>query len=118
MQFIAQGALLGEPGVFMASRETADELNKNFTSLGFNLSDLIARNKILIDYVKIDSSKIEETGNYDLEGLFICLGIPLTLSAQNAWCWIPLRSCSPDFEMLPLYVWSYAGSSGGSRIKA
>lgn len=74
MQFIAQGALFGEPGVFMAFEETADELSKNFASLGFDLNDLIARNKILIDYVKIDSSEIEETGDYDLEGLFIRMG--------------------------------------------
>lgn len=74
MQFIAQGALHGEPGVFMAFEETADELSKNFASLGFNLNDLIAGNKVLIDYVKIDSSEIEETGDYNLEGLFIRLG--------------------------------------------
>ncbi len=75
MQFLAQGALkYNEPGVFVAFEESAEELTKNFASLGIDLEDLIARNKILIDYIYIDSSEIEETGEYDLEGLFIRLG--------------------------------------------
>ncbi|HSD59168.1 MAG TPA: circadian clock protein KaiC, partial [Methanotrichaceae archaeon] len=75
MQFLAQGAMqYGEPGVFVAFEETADELSKNFASLGFDLKKLIQMDKILIDYIYIDSSEIEETGEYDLEGLFIRLG--------------------------------------------
>jgi circadian clock protein KaiC len=75
MQFLAQGAILyNEPGVFVAFEETAEELGKNFASLGIDLEDLIHRKKILVDYIYIDSSEIEETGEYDLEGLFIRLG--------------------------------------------
>jgi circadian clock protein KaiC len=75
MQFLAQGAMqFGEPGVFVAFEETADELSKNFASLGIDLKKLTQMNKILIDYIYIDSSEIEETGEYDLEGLFIRLG--------------------------------------------
>ena len=75
MQFLAQGAIkYDEPGVFVAFEESAEELTKNFASLGIDLEDLIARQKILIDYIYIDSSEIEETGEYDLEGLFIRLG--------------------------------------------
>jgi len=75
MQFLAQGALrYDEPGVFVAFEENAQELTKNFASLGIDLEDLTARKKILIDYIYIDSSEIEETGEYDLEGLFIRLG--------------------------------------------
>ena len=75
MQFLAQGALkYDEPGVFVAFEESAEELTKNFASLGIDLADLTARKKILIDYIYIDSSEIEETGEYDLEGLFIRLG--------------------------------------------
>ena len=75
MQFLAQGALkYDEPGVFVAFEENAKELTKNFASLGIDLEDLTARKKILIDYIYIDSSEIEETGEYDLEGLFIRLG--------------------------------------------
>ncbi len=75
MQFLAQGALkYNEPGVFVAFEESAEELTKNFVSLGIDMEDLMARNKILIDYIYIDGSEIEETGEYDLEGLFIRLG--------------------------------------------
>lgn len=75
MQFLAQGALrYDEPGVFVAFEESAEELAKNFASLGIDLVNLMARKKILIDYIYIDSSEIEETGEYDLKGLFIRLG--------------------------------------------
>ncbi len=75
MQFLAQGAVqYNEPGVFMAFEETAGELTENFASLGFNLDKLIEGGQVLIDYVYIDASEIEETGDYDLEGLFIRLG--------------------------------------------
>ena len=75
MQFLVQGIMqYNEPGVFMAFEETAEELTQNFASLGFDLDKLIANGKILIDYVYIDPSEIEETGDYDLEGLFIRLG--------------------------------------------
>ena len=73
-EFLIRGALeYDEPGVFMAFEETAEELTQNAASLGFNLSELIARRKIAIDYVRVERSEIEETGEYDLEGLFIRL---------------------------------------------
>jgi circadian clock protein KaiC len=75
MHFLVRGAVqYGEPGVFMAFEENAEELKKNFASLGFDLNGLSARKKILIDHVFIERSEIEETGEYDLEGLFIRLG--------------------------------------------
>ena len=75
MEFIARGALdFGEPGVFMAFEETPEELEKNFLSLGFDLKKLIARKLLAVDYVYIERSEIEETGSYDLDGLFIRLG--------------------------------------------
>ncbi len=75
MNFIVQGALrYNEPGVFMAFEENEEELAKNFASLGFDLKDLSARKKIAVDHVFIERSLIEETGEYDLEGLFIRLG--------------------------------------------
>ena len=74
-EFLVRGALqFGEPGVFMSFEETSEELTKNVVSLGFKLDDLVAQKKISIDYVHIDRSEIEETGEYDLEGLFIRLG--------------------------------------------
>ena len=75
MEFLVKGAeKYNEPGVFMAFEETEEELAKNFASLGFDLDDLAARNKLVVDYVYIERSEIEETGEYDLEGLFIRLG--------------------------------------------
>lgn len=58
----------------MAFEETAEELKQNVASLGFDLDDLTAQKKIMIDHVYIDRSEIEETGEYDLEGLFVRLG--------------------------------------------
>ncbi len=76
MEFLVRGAQkYDEPGVFIAFEETYDELAENFASLGFNLDDLVASKKLVVDYVYIDKSEIEETGEYDLEGLFI-LGRP------------------------------------------
>jgi circadian clock protein KaiC len=75
MEFLVRGATqFNEPGVFMAFEETAKDLTQNVASLGFDLNDLIARQKIVLDFVYIERSEIEETGEYDLEGLFIRLG--------------------------------------------
>src|ERR1043166_5833805 len=75
MEFLIRGATeYNESGVFMAFEETAEELSKNVASLGFDLDQLVKRQKIVVDYVHIERSEIEETGEYDLEGLFIRLG--------------------------------------------
>ncbi len=74
MEFLVRGATeFNEPGVLMSFEETSDELIKNFSSLGFDLSDLIAHNRLAIDYVTVEREHIEETGEYDLEGLFVRL---------------------------------------------
>ena len=74
MEFIVRGITeFNEPGVFMAFEETAEELAKNVASLGFDVDALIAKKKMSIDYVHIERSEIEETGEYDLEGLFVRL---------------------------------------------
>jgi circadian clock protein KaiC len=79
MEFIVRGITeCNEPGVFMAFEETAEELAKNVASLGFDVNGLIARNKMAIDYVHIERSEIEETGEYDLEGLFVRLNSMIT----------------------------------------
>ncbi|MHB8770630.1 MAG: circadian clock protein KaiC [Syntrophales bacterium] len=75
MEFIVRGIReFGEPGVFMAFEETAEELSQNVASLGFDVEDLIRRGKMAVDYVRVERSEIEMTGEYDLEGLFIRLG--------------------------------------------
>src|SRR3989304_2573281 len=58
----------------MTFEETSEDLAKNFVSLGFDLPDMVSRGLIGTDHVKIERSEIEETGEYDLEGLFIRLG--------------------------------------------
>jgi circadian clock protein KaiC len=74
MEFLVRGAInFNEPGVFMSFEETTDELTKNVASLGFDLENLIKNKKIALDYVRVERSEIEETGEYDLEGLFIRL---------------------------------------------
>lgn len=74
MEFLVRGATeYNEPGVFMAFEETAPELTQNVRSLGFDLDELAKEKKLLIDYVRIERSEIDETGDYDLEGLFIRL---------------------------------------------
>jgi circadian clock protein KaiC len=75
MEFIVRGAReFNEPGVFMAFEETEKELAANVASLGFGLPGLVRRKKIALDHVRIERSEIEETGEYDLEGIFIRLG--------------------------------------------
>ncbi|MGZ6346904.1 MAG: circadian clock protein KaiC, partial [Anaerolineales bacterium] len=75
MEFLVRGATqFNEPGVFMAFEETARDLTNNVASLGFDLKDLVARKKIVLDYVYLEPSDVEESGDYDLDGLFIRLG--------------------------------------------
>ena len=75
MEFLVTGALrYNEPGVFMSFEESNEELATNVASLGFDLSQLIADKKLVLDYVFIERSEIEETGEYDLEALFLRLG--------------------------------------------
>jgi circadian clock protein KaiC len=74
-EFLVRGAAqFSEPGVFMAFEETEKELKANVASLGFNLDGLVRRKKIVIDYVHIERSEVQESGEYDLEGLFVRLG--------------------------------------------
>ncbi len=75
LEFLVRGVTqYGEPGVFMMFEENAAELTANARSLGFDLDRLAARKKLILDHVYIERSEIEETGAYDLEGLFIRLG--------------------------------------------
>jgi circadian clock protein KaiC len=75
IEFLVRGATeYNEPGVFMAFEETTEELTENVASLGFDLKGLVASKKLVLDYVYVDRSEFEETGEYDLEGLFIRLG--------------------------------------------
>jgi circadian clock protein KaiC len=74
MEFLVRGATkYEEPGVFMAFEESAADLTENVRSLGFDLERLIKRKRLVVDYVRIERHEIDETGEFDLEGLFIRL---------------------------------------------
>jgi circadian clock protein KaiC len=75
MEFLVNGVRqYDEPGVFMSFEETGEELTQNVASLGFDLNALQDAGKLALDHVQVERSEIEETGEYDLEGLFIRLG--------------------------------------------
>ena len=75
MEFLVRGATqFNEPGIFMSFEEKSEELTTNFASMGFDLNALAAQEKLVLEYIHIEKNEIEETGEYDLEGLFIRLG--------------------------------------------
>ncbi|SMH38010.1 circadian clock protein KaiC [Azospirillum lipoferum] len=75
MTFLVNGALrFDEPGVFMSFEERAEDLAANIASLGIDVPGLVAAKKLAIDHVRVERSEIEESGEYDLEGLFVRLG--------------------------------------------
>ena len=99
MEFLVRGATeFGEPGVFVAFEESAKELTENVRSLGFDLHKLERQKKILIDYVHVERSEITETGEYDLDGLFIRLADAVeTIGAKR----IVLDTLETLFSSLP-----------------
>jgi circadian clock protein KaiC len=75
MEFLVNGATqYDEPGIFVAFEENAEELTQNVASLGFDLKKLGRQKKLMIDHIRVERGEIEETGDYDLDGLFIRLG--------------------------------------------
>ncbi len=78
MEFLLRGAAqYGENGVFMAFEETPDDLAQNVRSLGFDLDRMVADGKISIDHVRIERTEIAETGEFDLDGLFLRLELAI-----------------------------------------
>ncbi len=75
VEFLVRGATqFGEHGVFVSFEETSEELTQNVASLGFDLRKLEEEKQRCSTHVRIERSEIEETGEYDLEGLFIRIG--------------------------------------------
>src|SRR5262245_52131066 len=69
-EFLVRGAAqFGEPGLFVTFEERAEDLAQNVRSLGFDLGRLVEEKRIIVDHVHIDRAEIDETGDYDLEGL-------------------------------------------------
>jgi len=85
MQFLVNGALqFGEPGAFIAFEERPEDLAANVASLGFDLGDLEARGLLAVDHITIDPAEIIESGEYNLEGLFLRLGLAIdTVGAKR-----------------------------------
>lgn len=85
LEFLARGAGdHGEPGVFVAFEESVDELAANAASLGLDVRGLMDRGLLVVDHVRVERSEIHETGEYDLEGLFVRLGHAIdTLGAKR-----------------------------------
>ena len=100
MEFLVRGVtLFNEPGVFISFEESDVELATNVASLGFDLNELIAGKKLILDYVFIERSEIEETGEYDLEALFLRLGTRLTRSARSESYSTRSKPSSPPYRM-------------------
>ena len=99
MEFLVRGAThFDEPGVFISFEETSEELATNVASLGFDVNQLIEDKKLVLDYVFIERSEIEETGEYDLEGLFLRLGYAIdSIGAKR----IVLDTLEALFSALP-----------------
>src|ERR1700761_644631 len=75
LEFILKGAqIYNEPGVIVTFEEKPEDLATNVASLGYDLKKMQDKGMISVDYVHVERSEIEETGEYDLEGLFIRLG--------------------------------------------
>jgi len=73
--FLVNGATqFNEPGVFMSFEERAEDLSANFSSLGYDVDGLIEAGRLAVDHVRVERSEIEESGDYDLEGLFVRIG--------------------------------------------
>ena len=78
MEFLIRGATeFGESGAYITFEETEQELAQNVRSLGFDVEQLVAEKKLAFDYIHVERREIEETGDYDLEGLFLRLGLAI-----------------------------------------
>ena len=84
LEFLVRGAMeFAEPGLFMSFEETEQELTQNAAPLGFDLTDLAKRGLVTLDFVRVEPSEIEETGEYDLEGLFVRLGQAIAIETLD-----------------------------------
>ncbi len=113
-EFLVRGAVeFGEPGVFMMFEENAAELTANVRSLGFDLNELVKQNKMILDHVHIERSEIEETGEYDLEGLFIRLGYAIdSIGAKRV---VLDHRVTEQISTRRLRVLKYRGSAHGTN---
>ncbi len=106
MEFLVRGAMeFNEPGVFMSFEETGEELSENVASMGFDLQKLCSRKKLFMDFVRLEPSEIEQSGAFDLEGLFIRLGAAIDAVGAKRVVLDTLEalfSCFNDDNLAPL----------------
>jgi len=99
MEFLVRGATqYNDPGVFISFEETEEELTSNVASLGFDLRDLVRRKKIWLEHIHLEQSEIAQSGEYDLEGLFIRIHLAIeTIGAKR----VVLDTIESLFSELP-----------------
>ena len=74
MEFLLRGILqYDQGGVCLAFEENSEELAANFASLGYDIDKLIAEKKLIIDHIDVDRKQMVETGEFDLDPIFIRL---------------------------------------------
>ena len=74
MEFLVRGITQFDEGVFVAFEESAEDLIANVASLGFDLRQLEADGRLVIDHVEVLREEQAEAGEWDLDGLFLRLG--------------------------------------------
>lgn len=74
MEFLVRGASqFHEPGVFVSFEESEADVGDNVASMGFDVPQLCARRLLHLERMRVERRVIEESGAYDLEGLFVRL---------------------------------------------
>lgn len=66
-----------EPGVFVTFEERPVDIVNNVASLGFDVDDLVAQGRLVIEHIAIDPTELAEIGDYDLEALFLRLELAI-----------------------------------------
>jgi circadian clock protein KaiC len=75
MEFLVRGITeFDESGVFVAFEESIDDLRSNVASLGFDLARLESDGHLKLDHLTLVHGDMQETGDWDLEGLFLRIG--------------------------------------------
>ena len=78
MEFLVRGIReFDEPGVFIAFEESAGELVENVASMGFDLDQMQDDGKLVIEHINLNAGDVDENGAWDLEGLFLRLGLAI-----------------------------------------
>ena len=97
----------------MAFEERAADLAANVASLGFDLDRLQADGQLVVESVRVSPGEIVEAGRYDLEGLFVRLGLAVDQAGAKRVVLNAIEACFPRCPIRRLCGGSWAGCSGG-----